>query len=117
MAKKEEQLQLQVSKPEKKIQFDPEKCNELYTDLVEVFQKHKPTVGEILIAYGNLGYALGASIGGFSEKGPGIEELKKLYYSEPGRLDIALMTQGLTVTTWYDDWEKQVLDTEDTKKE
>ena len=95
-----------IERPKETLHFNPERCNDLYTELVEVFQKHKPTVGEIIIAYGNLGYTLGASIGGFDEKGPGIEELKKLYYTEPGRLDLALMLQGLTITTWYEDWEK-----------
>lgn len=96
----------ELERPEKTLSFDPERCNQLYTKLVEVFQEIKPTVGEIIIAYGNLGYTLGASIGGFSDKGPGLEDLKRLYYSEPGRLDVALMLQGLTVTTWYEDWEK-----------
>lgn len=97
--------------------FNAERCSDLYEDLVAVFQKHKPTVGEILIAYGNLGYTLGASIGHYDEKGPGLEELKKLYYSEPGRLDVALMLQGLTVTAWYEDWQevRQVKEQGETK--
>ncbi len=112
---------MSIEKPKKTLQFDPEKCDKLYTDLVEIFQKHKPTVGEILIAYGNLGYTLGASIGGFSKNGPSIEELKELYYKDSsGRLDIALMLSGLTVTTWYNDWEslqinKQIEDTKEKK--
>ena len=99
-----------MSEDETRLAFDDERCNAAYEDLVEVFQKHKLTVGEIIVAYGNLGYALGASIGGFSEKGPSPEELKKLYYEHPGRLD-------LTVTTWYGDWEQLQLGTEDNDKE
>ena len=91
------------------IQFDPDKCNEMLSELMEIFQKHQPTVGEILTVYGNLGYSLGASIGGYQGKGPGPEELKKLYYEAPGRVDVALMLEGLTVTTWFDNWEEQVL--------
>jgi len=97
----------------KKIAFDAEKCNTLYEELVEVFKKHKPTTGEILIAYGNLGYTLGASIGGYKEYGPSLEELNKIYYSEPGRLDAALMITGLNVTEWYNDWQKKVLESID----
>jgi hypothetical protein len=86
------------------------RCNEMLSSILEIFQKHQPTVGEILLIYGNLGYSLGASIGGFDGKGPGIDELKQLYYQQPGRLDVALMLEGLTVTTWYEDYEKQTLD-------
>lgn len=99
-----------------KLAFDEERCNDLYEELVEVFKKHKPTVGEILIAYGNLGYALGASIGEFSEKGPGIDELKQLYYQHPKRLDLALMLQGMNITSWFDDWQGIQTD-QDTNKE
>jgi hypothetical protein len=105
-----------AEKPKKTLSFDPERCNDLYEALVEVFQEHKPTVGEIIIAYGNLGYTLGASIGGYPDKGPSIEALEKLYYEKPGDLAIALMMQGLTVTTWYRDWE-QIQTAQDTNKE
>lgn len=106
-----------IEEPKKTLQFDPKKCTDLYEELVKVFQQYKPTVGEILIAYGNLGYALGASIGGHKEKGPSIEYLKELYYSEPGRLDVALMLQGLLVTTWYDDWERNQIENKGTQGE
>ena len=96
----------EIQRPEKKLGFDPEKCNELFTELVQICQKYKPTVGEIIIAYGNLGYTLGASIGGFTDNGPGLEELQRLYYSEPNRIDVALMIQGLQTTLWYDSYEK-----------
>lgn len=102
--------------PDKTLKFDPEKTSKLYEELIEVFQKHKPTVGEILVAFGNLGYALGTSIEGFNEKGPSIEDLSKLYYEEPGRIGVALALQGATVTSWYEDWEKIQL-AKDTTKE
>ncbi len=93
----------------KKLKFDPEACTKLYEDLVKVFQEHKPTVGEIIIALGNLQYSVGASIGGYNnEKGPGIEELQKLYYSNPS-VDVALMIQGLQTTTWFDDYQEMQL--------
>lgn len=105
-----------VETPNKTLQFDPDKCSEMYEELVETFRKHTPTVGEILIAYGNLGYTLGASIGGYKDKGPGPEKLKELYYSEPGRLDVALMIQSLQVVDWYDEWaQKQIKDKEETE--
>lgn len=97
---------VEIETPASTRNFDAQKCSALYEDLILTFQKHKATVGEILIAYGNLGYALGASIGEFTEKGPSIEELNKLYYAEPGRLDVALMVTGLQVSSWYDEWQK-----------
>lgn len=103
-----------IEQPKKTLSFDPVKCTKLYEELIKVFQNYKPTVGEILIAYGNLGYALGASIGGLENTGPDIEKLKELYYSNPGRLDLALMIQGLLVTTWYDDYEKKQVNPEQT---
>ena len=109
-------LTMKIEKPKKTLDFDPESCNDLYIKLVEVFQEAKPTIGEILIAYGNLGYTLGASIGRYSEKGPSFEELNELYYKEPGRLDIAMMLQGLTICSWYEDWE-QIQTSQDTTKE
>ena len=83
------------------------KANEALAKLISVFQETKLTVGEILIVYGNLGYALGASIEGYQEKGPSIEELKRLYYSQPS-VGIAMMLQGITVTSWYESWAEQL---------
>lgn len=93
---------------QKTLAFDPEKVNNCYSDLVEVFQKYKLRIGEILIAYGNLGYTLGASIEGYTEKGPNSEELKKAYYTKPTP-GVGLMLQGLTVSSWYDTYSNQKL--------
>lgn len=102
---------------QKKLEFDPDKVNRVYEKLVEIFQEEKLTVGEIIIAYGNLGYTLGASIEGYHEKGPSPEELEKLYYSHP-TLGVALMVQAMTVTGWYEQWEKQQVNkVQDTKGE
>jgi len=101
----------------KKLEFDPDRVNRVYEKLVGIFQEEKLTVGEIIIAYGNLGYTLGASIEGYQEKGPSPEELEKLYYSNP-TLGVALMVQAMTVTGWYEQWEKlQVNKVQDTKGE
>lgn len=94
-------------------QINEERCNAALAELIAVFQKYQPTVGELLLLYGNLGYSLGASIGGLQGKGPNAEELKKLYYTQPGRLDVALMLEGLTVTSWLEDWEKLQSTTEE----
>lgn len=106
---------MSVEAPGKTLSFDPERCTQVLEELVEIFRKHKPTVGEILIAYGNLGYTLGASIGKY-EKGPSIEELEELYYKEPGRLDVALMIQGLQTTTWYESYAENAVDNKDIKE-
>lgn len=98
--------------PEKRLGFDPEKASALLEELIEVYQRHRPTVGEIITVSSNLLYTLGASIGNYDEKGPGLDELKRLYYEEPGRLDVALMLNGMQMSTWYEDWEQ--LQTKDT---
>jgi len=90
---------------DKKLKFDNKKTSLMLIELLKVFQNHKPTVGELLVAYGNLGFSLGASIGGYEGKGPSVEELKELYYKDPHRIDVALMLEGLTVTTWFESWE------------
>lgn len=97
---------MEIIIPKKKLGFDPNKAAALLEELIKTFQKHKPTVGEIITVSSNLLYTLGASIGEFGKKGPSIEELKKLYYEQPGRMDVALMLQGLTMATWFQDWEK-----------
>ncbi len=100
---------MNIHHPIKTLSFNPDKATALLEELIEVFQKHRPTVGESITVFSNLLYTIGASIGEFGEKGPGIEELKRLYYTEPGRIDIALMLQALTLSTWFDDWEQQQL--------
>ncbi len=83
------------------------KVDAAYTDLVKVFKKHKLNVREILIATGNCVYALGASIGGYQEKGPGVSELEKLYATNP-TVDVAMMITGLQMCTWESDLGKTI---------
>lgn len=99
-----------VKKPEKRLDFDPKKCEEIYEELVGVFQDKKPTVAEIIVALSNLTYTLGASIEGYEGSGPGLDALQKIYYSEPGKIGVALMLQGFTMATWFDDYKQQVLE-------
>ena len=93
--------------PAKTIQFNPEKCSNLLSGIIELFQEHRPTEGEIIVIYGNLGYSLGASIEGYIDEGPKIEEIKKKYYSKP-TVGAALMLQGIEVAGWYQDHKKEV---------
>lgn len=93
--------------PKKTLQFDPDKCSQLLDKLLQAFQEHGPTVGEILVAYGNLGYSLGAAIEGHKSNGPDVEELKKKYYADP-TVGTALMLQGIEVTNWFQDHEENV---------
>ena len=95
---------MSLERPETSQFFDEEKCSKLYEELLNVFQKHKPTVAEIIVAYGNLGYSLGASIEGYGDKGPPFEEIEKMYYEEPGKLGVAFMLQAFTTLKWYDDY-------------
>jgi len=91
--------------PQKTLQFDPERSSELLEKLLGLFQEYRPTVGELLVVYGNLGYSLGAAIEGHQTTGPDIDSLKKKYYTDP-TVGTALMLQGLEVTNWFNDYEK-----------
>ena len=92
--------------PKKTLEFNPEKCTNLLDDLIRVFQQHRPTVGELLVVYGNLGYSLGAGVEGYESTGPDIKELQQKYYSNP-TVGVALMLQGIEVTNWYQDHEQK----------
>jgi hypothetical protein len=86
----------------------PKKIDKVYQKLLEVFQKNKTLdVKELLILYGHLGYTLGASIGGYTGKGPGVPELTKKYMEEP-TIDTALMLQGLQTILWAEDLGKKL---------
>lgn len=100
-------MSVKVKKLEDDSDVSRAKIEKLYSDLVKVFSKHKPNVKEILLAYGNLGYCLGASIGGYEDKGPSVKELELLYATKP-TIDVALMLNGLTVTLWVDDLSKTI---------
>lgn len=91
---------------EKALQFDPDKCSSMHGEMLDVLQKYKPTVGEIIITLGNLGYSIGASIEGYKEKGPSIEEVQKLYYEDPKKVGVALMVQGLQTASWFESWQE-----------
>ena len=91
---------------ESKLEFNSEKVNNVYEKLVQTFQEAKLTTGELLIAFGNLGYTLGASIEGYSDKGPSIEELKKKYY-EGATVGVALMLQSYHIVEWFDQYQEE----------
>lgn len=101
---------MKIDKPQKKLGFDPERCERTYLKAVEVFQQEKPTTGEIVVALSNLTYTLGASIEGYTDKGPNLETLQKEYYTNPGKVGISLMLQGLTLASWYNSYQDQVLE-------
>ena len=84
---------------------DEKKVEKTIEKLHAIFNKAKLTPREILIAYGNLGYHLGASMAGFTDKGPDIGTLKRFYYADP-TVDVGLMLQGLMITTWEEDFER-----------
>lgn len=89
------------------------KVDNCLTDLVKIFNKYKLNVKEILLTYGNLGYNLGAAIGGYKDKGPSVDELELLYATKP-TVDVALMINSLQINLWGDDLNKTI---ENIKKE
>lgn len=56
---------------------------------------------EILLALANLIYSIGASIDGYKEKGPPIEELKRMYYTNP-TIGTNLMLQSALLSLMVD---------------
>jgi len=83
--------------------IDETKVAKLVSQVIKLINKNQLSIQEMIVAYGNLGYHLGASIAGFTDKGPNIEELKREYYSNP-TVDVGLMIQGLLITDWEEDF-------------
>ncbi len=98
-----------------RLEFDNKKVTEVYAKLIEVMQEAKLSVGEILVAYGNLGIVLGSSIKGYKGKIPSLEEIEKEYLQNRGP-GLAMILQGYEVCSWYEDWEELML-TEEFKEE
>jgi len=86
--------------------LDLQKVEQTIKKLHAVFNKANLNTQELLLAYGNLGYHLGASLAGFTDKGPDIDTLKKLYYADP-TVDVGLMIQGLMITAWEQDFNQK----------
>lgn len=79
-----------------------ERANQCLQELIGVLQKYNLRVQDLTVVYGNLGYAIGASVEGHKDgEGPTLEELQQQYYTSP-TLGCALMLQGMLVTSWYD---------------
>jgi hypothetical protein len=85
--------------------INEKKVTSAINKLMTVLNKTKLNIPEIILAYGNLGYHIGASIAGFNNDGPGIDELKKEYYTNP-TIDVGFMLQGLTISSWVEDFIK-----------
>jgi hypothetical protein len=80
-----------------------ERANQALGELIDVLAKYKLRAQDLVVVYGNLGYAIGASMEGHSgDSGPGVEELQQAYYSKP-TLGVALMLQGMLITSWHAD--------------
>lgn len=75
--------------------------------ILKLINKSKLNIPELIILYGNMGYHIGASMAGLNRtgQGPGLEELKREYYSNP-TIDVGLMLQGLIITEWEKDYLK-----------
>ena len=98
--------------------MEDKRIQDTVTSLAETLnkeaEKHNLSPADIVRAYGFLGYSIGACMGKYEVKGPGdIEELQKQYYANP-TVELALMLQGLLITTWPA--EQQTGETEVSKK-
>ena len=88
------------------IKTDDEKVSNTLQKIMKLLNKDRLTIPELILLYGNLGYHIGASIAGFKEDGPSLEELKKEYYSNP-TIDVGFMLQALLIGSWEQDFIKQ----------
>ncbi len=104
---------MKIEKVENTSDVSVNKVQKTYDALVKIFQKNKLSVKEILIVLGNLTYTLGASIGEYKDKGPGINTLQELYLKKP-TIDVAMMISGLQFQHWVLDLDKKY---EELKKE
>lgn len=75
-----------------------EKCEKTLDELQDVLNKAKLNLQELVWAYGQLGYNIGATLEGVAFT---VDEATKEYYEKP-RLGVSLMVQGLHVQTWVD---------------
>lgn len=75
------------------------KANEVLGQCIEAFQGANLRTQDLVVVWGNLGYSLGASIEGFTESGPSLEELQQAYHQNP-TIGIAMMLQGMMATLW-----------------
>jgi hypothetical protein len=86
--------------------YDPERAELVLRKVLKVFQKHRPTTSEIILILSNLTYSLGGSIESLTTNElPPIEELQKQYYTSP-TIGVALMLQGLLISTWFENYQK-----------
>jgi hypothetical protein len=85
--------------------FNAERVNEVYEKFINLLQEKKLTVAELCILLGNTLYTVGASIEGFKDEGPDMEELNKRYYTKP-TVGIAIMLNGMTLVSYFDDLNK-----------
>lgn len=81
--------------------IDNKKIEKTIEKIHKIINKTDLNIAEIIIAYGNLGYHLGASMAGFEDQGPSLPVLQQEYYRNP-TVDVGLMLQGLLITSWED---------------
>ena len=87
---------------------DTDKIQNCLTQMIDLLESERLNVGELILLLSNLQYLVGASIEGHvNGKGPGLEELKKLYLTNP-TVGVNMMLAGMTMSTWYDTYMEHV---------
>ena len=87
-----------IFKKKKASPVDVKKCEKILDTMQETLNGAKLNIHELVWTYGQLGYNIGGSLEGQSYD---LEALQRLYY-ENATIGIALMIQGLTIQTWFD---------------
>ena len=86
-----------VENPEAKAALD---------QLIEVLNTSDLTLQDQILVLSNLIMATGASLAGFEGEMPSMEELQHHDLMNP-TIDVALMLQGMLMSSWAEDLEKQ----------
>jgi hypothetical protein len=82
---------------------EEEKTSETLDEIIQVLQKRKLREEDLVVLYGNLGYSIGVSMEGIDpQNAPGLEELQKQYHLKP-TVGVAMMLQGIIISSWYSD--------------
>lgn len=91
-----------------------DKVSNCLGEMIDLLSKEKLTVPELILLLSNLQYAIGASIEGYKEdqKGPNLEQLKKVYYTAP-TVGVSMMLAAMEMSTWHDSYLKQLQNTKE----
>ena len=79
--------------------LNKKKIEKVLNKVLNLLSRNKFTQEEVVVLYGNLGLALGASMAECTRNMPTVRELHERYENSP-TIDVAMMLNGLNVASW-----------------